>query len=317
MKVLAIVPISHTDSELDNGRIDRLGKKTILDWTINSLLAAVKIDKIIVATDSDLVAKEIQNNSNVSLFYRDPVERSLGLVSLYQDILRGVQLNKEVMPEWIAQFWINYPFRAQGLIDHVIETVFNSRQDSAFLATPEYSTYWKINQDGESTRISTDSLIPRYKRPPVYRDLRGLCSMSKTVNIYNNVFLGPEAVVLPINYFGCSLNLHNDRERKMAHLLVDNSLWHDTLKNDVYFKRPDNIVINGREEPTKRQHKSIVFNRAVKKGEVITREHLIVGDSDIGLSESLLPHIVNKVRVLYDFKSGDPLTFGVVEWISQ
>ena len=78
----------------------------------------------------------------------------------------------------VVRLEISHPFREEGLIDQVVETLIEQGLDSVFTAYEDHHNFWKVNQFGELEPIS-DERHTRSGRPPLYKEMSGLASATR------------------------------------------------------------------------------------------------------------------------------------------
>ena len=88
------------------------------------------------------------------------------------EYLEGAE--KGYRPQWIVRLQVTFPFRPDDFIDRAIKTVIDKKLDSAFVALPEFDTFWRLETDGVPERLTTDTRVPRARRDPIYRWFGGL-----------------------------------------------------------------------------------------------------------------------------------------------
>ena len=119
------------------------------------------------------------------------------------------RLDADYRPEWIVRLQVTYPFRTNGFIDRAIETVLAQDLDSAFVAIPEFDTFWDLQPDGIPQRITTNTRIPRARRTPIYRELGGLFSMIRRPVIARGRLYGDRLGIIPTESLIAAIDLHS------------------------------------------------------------------------------------------------------------
>src|SRR5688572_10280738 len=122
MKVLAITQARTSSSRLPGKVLKQLGDKTLLEFHLDRILKAKKIDKLILATSndpSDDVLPEVARRSGVDTFRG----------SLNDVLERFYQAAKPFAPVWVVRLTADCPLIDPELIDKVVETAINSGVD--------------------------------------------------------------------------------------------------------------------------------------------------------------------------------------------
>ena len=308
-RILGIIPVSGYDPEFKSGKIPYLGRRRVLDWTFIQAKRSKLIDRLVIATDSELVAGYAKKLGIEVPFIRSTGTRSFSLAQVYNEILTFLE-KEGYSPDWVAQLWFTYPFRMRGLIDDSIKTALASGLDSSFLAYPEYKTYWYQRDGVTPERIETNLHLLREHRPPIYRELQGLFSITKAHFIKTDEFFARDVGIIPIKDFGCAINLHDYQERQLSNLVA--KVFDLDKRAPQTSDIPDAAPILNRPAKTHRRT-TIVAKRKLKKGIVIKRGMIKAGLSANGISFDLLSKITGKYRLAYDIKAGEPITFGVIK----
>lgn len=282
-----------------------LGDRSIVDFTLEKLSSCSRVTDILVSSDSNHLLKYSRDKFDVICHKRSMSTRSLELEELLLKIVRDLPTTNDYTH--ILMAWINYPFRAKNLFDRVIDALSSCESDSIFCVYPEYNTYWHGEQDGLK-RVTPNNSFFRENRDPVYRDLRGLCTITSIANILKGRILGPKPALFRVQDLACTLNTHDFQGLSLAKLIVDKV-------QDLDLDSSDNFEKFGGKEIVHNSHYSktiLVANRDIEAGKYLSADDLALSLGDHGLSESMKEAVISK-KTLYSIKAGDPITFGIFE----
>jgi hypothetical protein len=115
---------------------------------------------------------------------------------------------------------VTFPFRESGLIDRAVKTVLTQKLDSAFVALPEFDTFWHISRNEVPERITTDTSVPREVRAPIYRELGGLFSMVHRAVLADARLYGRRLGIIPVRSPLSAVDLHATRGFEFAATLA-------------------------------------------------------------------------------------------------
>ena len=77
------------------------------------------------------------------------------------------------MSDLVVPLEITHPFRPQGMLDSLIETLVREGHNSVVASFPEYRPCWKQGENGDLTRLNEDTQF-RSDREPVQIGLMSL-----------------------------------------------------------------------------------------------------------------------------------------------
>jgi CMP-N-acetylneuraminic acid synthetase len=196
--VLAIIPVRERDL-VKTGGMPLLGGKALIAYTIETAKRSQTIHRIVVSTDSEAVRRVALELGAEAPFLRPaelatagtPIERVL------QHCLAWLEGSEDYHPEIVVRLEISHPFRDEGLVDRVIQTLIDQGLDTVFTAYEERHNFWKVNQEGELEPL-VDERETRAGRPPVYKEVSGLVCASRADVVRSGQRLGKRVGVVPL-----------------------------------------------------------------------------------------------------------------------
>lgn len=223
--VLAVVPIAGADKEFATGKNPLLGGRPLLSYTQQALSAAVRIDRSIVSTDSAHIA-ELARQAGFEVPFMRPAELSTAGNTL-TDVLRHavewvIQSGKK--PQWVAMFFVTYPFRLPQFIDSFIETVQSRQLDSAVAVLPERHAHWMLDEEGNPELVSDGVERAKAQKRLIYRELSGLVAMFKPELVLSDRLYGQQLGVIPVDNAWASVNIHDAGGWELAEYLAPHFL---------------------------------------------------------------------------------------------
>jgi len=191
LNIFALIPL--------RGPALKLGKKTLLHYTIDAAKKSNYIDKIILSTD---------NLENVSLaeslgaecpFTRPPElsEEWVNLESVQQFSLEQLE-NLNMYPDLLVHLEVTFPFRDEHLLDNMIEYTTQHGYDSVIACHRESGFLWQEQEDGQYVQIDSGD-VPRTLKEKSYVGLHGLACVTHPVFVRRGILLGEKIGLFKID----------------------------------------------------------------------------------------------------------------------
>ena len=174
-KVLVVIPVRGTDAEDQHGPL-MLGKKPLISYTIDAALSCSSAQRVIVSTDSESVQRLAIELGAEAPFLRpkDLSEKGVTLDRVLQHTLIQIADPEVSLPEFVLTLEIAHPFRPNGLLEQLINSLIEQDLDTVFAAFQEKHVYWKPDEYGAITRVGVQGTTTREKAQPLYREMAGL-----------------------------------------------------------------------------------------------------------------------------------------------
>ena len=180
-KVLIVIPVRGIDAEDEKGPL-MLGEKPLISYTIEAALACSSAQRVVVSTDSESVQKLSIQLGAEAPFLR-PKELSgkgVTLDRVLQHTLNIVIDEHGFSPEFVLTLEIAHPFRPEGLLEQIINSLIEQNLDTVFAAFKENHAYWKADEYGSLMRVGVQETTTRDKMNPMYREMAGLGIATKS-----------------------------------------------------------------------------------------------------------------------------------------
>lgn len=210
-KVVAIIPIK---GGAEYNTAELLGKP-LISYTVDAGKNAEKIDKVIVSTDDEKVAK-IAKKAGAEVPFIRPKKLSEEDKTV-EDVLKySVEMLEEkenYKADIVVLLEINHPFRKEGLLDKMIETMEEKDFDTVFVVFEEHDAFWRF-KNGELVRISEAKT--RKERKPTYRELGGLGCATKTEIVKKGKRLGEKIGIVPVRDKLSKIDIRNKDDLWLA-----------------------------------------------------------------------------------------------------
>jgi len=169
LKVAGVIP--------SKGKVEYLGGRPLIEYTIRRALQSQYLNLITVTTDNPQVA-DIARSLGVQYIFIYPPELTDERVEIGEVLKYTVsQFQKmEIIPDAIAYISPTYPFRPKGLIDEAIEKLMQGGYDSVLPVLPDYRAFF-IQEEGKLKRVDKGYIPSKFKEP-LYAGLSGLITVS-------------------------------------------------------------------------------------------------------------------------------------------
>lgn len=212
-KIICIIPISK-ESKFNHEKIDG---KELFQFTFEAALDSKLIDKIIVCSDDLNIKQKIRDKK---IFFLDRPEELSHSDITGEDIVRYVikEIQKKYGKFGITIYLeITHPFRKKGLIDQMINVFLKEKLDTLFIAYEDKAAYWKI--DGNNYKRVDEQYMRTKFRNPIYKELRGLGSITYTKNILEKNFFGERIGIIPVRDILSLVDIKTDDDLWLARVL--------------------------------------------------------------------------------------------------
>jgi len=230
--VLAVIPARGGSKGIPNKNIAPLGGRPLLEYTVNSARQAELIADVIVSTDSEQIANVATSLGAAVPFIR-PSELATDDARSVDVVLHSLDFMEQfrgINYEAVAMLQPTTPFRAAGLIDRVIRSVFDNGADSATTVVnvganhPHrmYTLDEKFHLKPLNDRVF-DHFLPRQSLPPVYLRSGDVYVTRSSILRGRHELLGDSVVGVEVPA-STAINIDESRDLAVAELLLKKGL---------------------------------------------------------------------------------------------
>ena len=167
MKIIALLPMKKESVRVPNKNMKLFAGKPLYHAVMQTLLESHYIEKVIINTDSEIIADDAQRNfDRVEIHWR-PEEIRGDFVPMNKIIAFDLTQSER---EHFMQTHSTNPLLRLGNLDKAIDTYFAEleRYDSLFSVTRlQTRLYW---QNGEPINHNPEELLRTQDLPPVFED---------------------------------------------------------------------------------------------------------------------------------------------------
>jgi len=168
MDVVSIIPVRHHgDSVVDLN-------ESLIRRTVDAARNTKYINDVVISTDTEAVTQKAEEWGARAPFIRsnELSESDVPVIEVFKYSLKQLEDNGEY-PDLVVPLEITHPFRPQGMLDSLIETLVREGHNSVVASFPEYRPCWKQGENGDLTRLNEDTQF-RSDREPVQIGLMSL-----------------------------------------------------------------------------------------------------------------------------------------------
>ena len=205
MKVLGIIPARGGSKKVPQKNIRLLAGKPLISYTIEAALKSKHIDRLIVSTDDQQIAKVAKKYGAEVPFLRPAVlaQDDTPDQPVFQHALKILKDQDNYEPDIVLNLRPTTPFKSPQLIDKVIERLKKTKAGIVRTMSPVegvYHPYWmySINNDARAIpfleKINISDYYQRQLLPEVYR-INGVVDAYTKPMVVNGDMLSNDSLV--------------------------------------------------------------------------------------------------------------------------
>jgi len=226
-KVIGIVPARGGSKGIPRKNIVPLGGKPLIAWTIEAALQAGSLDRLIVSTDDQEIAKVAAQCGGEVPFLR-PSEIAQDDTSdfpVYRHTLNWLKQNEGAGFDVVVWLRPTTPLRAAKDINNAIRILLGTDADWVrSMCRVEHHPYWmyKISRGAASLFHQRGDMTKHYRRqnlPRLYR-LNGLVEATWARNILNDEYLYKGKIVPYVVPLERSVDIDGMMDIRLAEVLL-------------------------------------------------------------------------------------------------
>jgi CMP-N,N'-diacetyllegionaminic acid synthase len=208
---IGVIPARGGSKSIPLKNIKKLNGKPLIEYTIEVAIKSKMLDRIIVSTDHDEIAKVCKKYSEVDVFLR-PDNLSIDTAKTEPVLLHvcdELQRSEGLIPDFVLTLEPTSPMRKVDTIRRCLELINRPHVDSVLAVTETREVYGQI-KNGAYQHLIPNQPRRRQDRAPIYRESSTIYGTTLKVLRETNSVIGGE----------------------MSHLIVDKKEAIDI--NDIY-----------------------------------------------------------------------------------
>jgi CMP-N,N'-diacetyllegionaminic acid synthase len=227
MKILGLIPARGGSKGVPKKNIKLLGKKPLIEYTLDDAKNSRLITKIVVSTDDEEIAIAAEISGLKPPFLR-PAELAQDTSTSLEVVQHAITFfeSQNIFFDAVCLLQPTNPFREIGYIDKAIEKFISSNADSLVSVLPmphEFNPHWAFEENELGLlKIATgeDKIISRRQELPKSFHRDGSIYITKTAVIKNGSLYGNSIAYIENNPdFHVNIDTLKDWE-KAEHLLT-------------------------------------------------------------------------------------------------
>lgn len=226
MNILGIIPARGGSKGIPGKNIKLLNGIPLIGYTIKEAKKSKFLNKIIVSTDDENIAK-VSKSFNAEVPFLRPKELALDSSPTIDCIIHAINWeknNENYNPDYVCVLQCTSPLRTYEDIDNVIKLAVDKKGDGAVsVCESEVNPYWTnvINEDGKLKYFIEKGryITKRQDLPPVYR-INGAVWVTKTEKIIKERTLEPKDIYAYVMRPENSIDIDNEIDFKIAELIL-------------------------------------------------------------------------------------------------
>jgi len=234
--VVAIILARGGSKGVPRKNVRLLAGKPLMAYTILAAKRCSLIDRVIISTDDDEIAKVAKEYGAEVPFKRPPelaTDTALAEPCL-KHAVEWLEKNENYKTDIVVYLQITDIFRRKGIIEEAVkELLENDNLDSVFAAGTTHKNFWR-EKNGEFARLASDIPygVPRQKREPLYREDTGIALATRANFIKQGIRLG-DKIGIVINDIGFSyLDIGDESDFWLVEKCVEK--LKETSKDNLY-----------------------------------------------------------------------------------
>ena len=215
LKILAVIPIK--------GEMLMLKGKPLVERTIVSAKRSKFITDVVVATDNENISKYTKEHHDVEFPFVRPDSLSEDYVDIFEVVKYVLDYYESINRHYDLVVLLEeiYPFRESGIIDAMINKLVADGLDTVVAGQAEKRSIW-ITRGTETKLLETDdydvTMPSSLKKSRATIGLIGMCCVTHTSSLYNNVFSG-KVGIFEVDDALSKITVRNSEEIQLAELI--------------------------------------------------------------------------------------------------
>jgi CMP-N-acetylneuraminic acid synthetase len=220
--IVAIIGARGGSKGLPKKNIRVFAGKPLIAWTIEAARKCPLVDRVIVSTDDEEIAK-VAKRHEAEVPFRRPAELAadeVPSVKFLQHAVEWLESHENYRTDIVLYLQLTDVFRKRQMLEEVITRLLkNPSLDTAFVGHPTHKNFWK-KEGGRYRRLTEEEDKPRQLKQPVVREDSGLACATRGALIKSGRRIG-DHVDIVMNHDVCSsIDIHDKFDLWLAEKLV-------------------------------------------------------------------------------------------------
>ncbi|MCZ7401013.1 MAG: acylneuraminate cytidylyltransferase family protein [Candidatus Methanoperedens sp.] len=226
MKVIAVIPARGGSKGVPRKNIKLLAGKPLIAYTIETALQSKSLDRVIVSTDDEEIAK-IARQYGAEVPFMRPKELAGDTVPdlpVFKHALNNLEKSEGYRADLMVNLRPTAPLRTVDDIYNGVNKLINTNADSVrSVCKVEHHPYWMLKVEGDRAFPLIEGEEEKYPRrqdlPPIYR-LNGAVDVSRRDNIIEkNTLYGKDMRVIIMDQ-ARSIDIDTEIDFTIAEMII-------------------------------------------------------------------------------------------------
>ncbi|CEG13784.1 conserved hypothetical protein [groundwater metagenome] len=237
MKILCLILARGGSKRISKKNIKNLGRNPLIVYTIECAQKSKHINRIIVSTDSEEIAK-VSMEFGAEVPFRRPFEISQAdstELDAFKHALSWLKKNEEYVPDLIVKLFPTSPFRKSETVDKAIELLLKHPEvdsvRSVRLCSEHPHKMWTIGDNGNlKSFVPLDQKLPEahtlsYQLLPKVYIQNASIDVTKPSNIWEkNSIIGKNILPLIMNEYE-SIDINTQIDFDLAEMVLEQNIF--------------------------------------------------------------------------------------------
>lgn len=211
-RVVCVIPARGGSKGLPGKNVRMLAGKPLIAYSIEAARGCDLINRVIVSTDDDDIAR-IAGEYGAETPFRRPAELASDNAtteSVLAHALTWLERDGGYAADVMVFLQPTDIFRKRWMIESVVQALLEDPQlDSAFVGYATHKNFWRI-ADGRPVRLADIPYGPRQRREHVYREDTGIACATRSAIIKEGRRIGPRARIIVNHDFAAAIDIEDD-----------------------------------------------------------------------------------------------------------
>ena len=229
MKVLAIIPARGGSKGIPKKNICKLGGKHLVSYPIKNGLESKLVNRVIVSTEDDYIAK-ISKYYGAEVPFSRPkklARDSVPTIDVIKHVLQELNRREKYIPDIVTLLQPTTPLRATTSVDKSIRLLIRYKPDTVLgvfrLISHPYRAFWKKGKYLKPLREDFIKFYQRQLRPDCYYPTGSIYTFwNKTIKKYGDMY-GPKIFPFILNNKEESTDIDDYHDLFVADSLLKNN----------------------------------------------------------------------------------------------
>lgn len=197
-KIVAIIPARGGSKGIPRKNIKLLAGKPMISYIINTVKSVSQIDRVIVTTEDDEIAK-VAVECGAEVPFKRPAELAedhVATLPVLQHVVKYLAEHEDYHPDYVLLVYPTSPLLSATRIQEAVDMALERDSDSVVSGSFDYGQYW-VEAEGGYVRLHPTKIANRQQMKPLFK-LNGAIFLIRT-SILARQLVADKADILPMD----------------------------------------------------------------------------------------------------------------------